>query len=261
MTSSPVRISREDATVNLKSPRDQYSVAPGSCFSYNLVMWIIDYGPTWLKFYKPDNNKSFQFVSPPTSSLFFYLLEKVLKSEGYKKKETLILGFPGVIKEGRVITSPTLDVRSWKNVNLEKRLSKYKMRPYVINDTDLHGHLVIKGKGVELVIALGTSIGSSIYRDGILVPNTELGHHLFLKNKTYDDLLNYKSFLRLGRSAWLKHVKLAVESLGRTFNPDKIYLTGDMSQHLTGRFAKMVRIVPHAAPSKKSIKALRYMEK
>lgn len=224
-------------------------------------MWIIDYGATWIKFYKVDKNKSFQYVSPPTSSLFFYLLEKVLKSEGYKKKEILILGFPGVVKDGKVLTAPNLDTKSWKNVQLEKRLSKYKMRPYVINDTDLHGHLVIKGKGVEFVLALGSAVGTSIYIDGVLVPNTDLGRHVFSKGKTYEELLDFKAFLRSGRGPWLKNVKLAVESLRGTFNFDKIYLTGDMSSHLNSiRLASDVRVVPTPVPSKKSIKALRYLE-
>jgi polyphosphate glucokinase len=224
-------------------------------------MWIIDYGPTWIKFYKVDKNKSFQFVSPPTSSLFFYLLEKVLKAEGYKKKETLMVGFPGVVKDGKVLSTTHLDARSWKNVQLENRLSKYKMRPYVINDTDLHGHMVIRGKGVELVLALGTSVGSSVYMDGVLVPNTELGHTLLTKAKTYEELLNYKAFVRHGRGAWLKNVKLAVEALTLTFNPDKVYLTGDMSPQLrTLRGPKHVRVVDAVVPSKKSIKALRYLE-
>jgi len=224
-------------------------------------MWIIDYGATWIKFHKVDKSKSFQFVSPPTSSLFFYLFEKVLKAEGYKKKETLILGFPGVVKDGKVLTSPQLDTRSWKNVQLEKRLSKYKMRPYVINDTDLHGHLVIKGRGVEVVLALGNSIGSSIYVDGHLVPNTELGNHIVFKSKTYEELLAYRTFLRIGRGAWLRNVKVAVTTLTDTFNPDKLYLLGDMSAHLKGaRLPAHVRVVSEVVPSKKSIKALRYLE-
>jgi polyphosphate glucokinase len=221
-------------------------------------MWIIDYGGTWIKFYKVDKNKSFQFISPPTSSLFFYLLDKVLNAEGYKKKESLIIGFPGVVKAGKVITSPNLNSQSWNNVRLQQRLEKYKMKTVIFNDTDLHGHLVIKGKGVELVLALGTGFGSSLFVDGVLVPNLEFGHHLFMKSKTYEELLGYKAYLRSGRTTWVKNMKLAIKALNAAFNPDKIYLTGGMSTHLENiRLPKYVRVVGNPVPSKKSIKTLR----
>lgn len=224
-------------------------------------MWIIDYGSTWIKFHKVDKNKSYQYISPPTASLFFYLFEKVIRAEGFKKKETLIVGFPGVVKNGKVLAAPSLDERAWKNVNLQQRLEKYKMTSYVINDTDLHGHLVVKGRGVELVLSLDTTIGSSIFVDGILVPNTELGLHQYSRSKTYQELLSYKSFLRQGRAPWLKNLRLAIETLKLTFNPDKIYLTGSMTAHIAqAKFPQYVKVKGTPIPSKKSLKALKYIE-
>jgi polyphosphate glucokinase len=221
-------------------------------------MWMVDYGATWIKFYKVEKNKSLRFVSPPTPRLFFYLLEKVFLSQGVKKNESLILGFPGVIKSGKVLSAPNLDGNAWRNVNLQQRLERLKLTPYVINDTDLHGHLIIKGSGTELVLSLGTGLGSSIYVDGLLVPNTEIGHHPFLKNKTYEQLLGYKAFLRSGKSIWIKNLKLAIHQLTQTFNPDRIYLSGGMCHLLEAyRFPKIVKVVGNPVPSKKILKGLR----
>jgi len=219
-------------------------------------MWMIDYGATWIKFYKVEKNKSFQYVSPPTSRLFFYLLKRVLAEEGFKKNETVFLGFPGVVKDGVVLKAPNLDEKSWKNVRLAQRLEKMKITPYILNDADLHGRLVVKGKGVELVLAFGTGLGSSIYVDGVLVPNTEIGHHPFIKSKTYEQLLGQRAFNRLGRPEWIRNVKAALQTLQITFNPDKIYMTGGLSTHLAKqRLPKSVRVVGNPAPNKKVLKA------
>jgi polyphosphate glucokinase len=221
-------------------------------------MWMVDYGATWIKFYKVEKNKSLRFVSPPTPKMFFYLLQRVFLAEGVKKNETIIVGFPGVIKKGRVLTCPNLDEKAWRNIQLTQRLSKLKLQPYVINDTDLHGHLIVKGKGVELVLSLGTGMGSSVYIDGLLVPNTEIGHHPFLKNKTYEQLLGHKAYLRSGRATWLKHLKLALSTLHSTINPDKIYLTGGLCYLLEKqRFAKHIKVIGNPEPSKKILKGLR----
>ena len=221
-------------------------------------MWMVDYGATWIKFHKVETNKSLRFVSPPTPRLFFYLLEKVFASEGVKKNEPLILGFPGVVKNGKICSAPNLDQTAWKNVNLLQRLEKRKLNAHVINDTDLHGHLLIKGRGTELVIALGTGFGSSLYTDGLLLPNTEVGLHPLFKGKTYEELLSYKAFLRSGKQTWIKNLKLAIQQLTLTFNPDRIYLTGTMSMHLQRqRLPKIIKIVDYALPSKKILKGLR----
>lgn len=199
-----------------------------------------------------------RFVSPPTPRLFFYLLEKVFASEGVKKNESLILGFPGVVKNGKICTAPSLDEKAWKNVNLLQRLEQRKLNAHVINDTDLHGHLLIKGRGTELVIALGTSFGSSIYTDGLLLPNTEVGLHPLLKGKSYQELLSYKAYLRSGKQTWVKNLKLALQQLTVTFNPDRIYLTGSMTLHIEKlRLPKIIKITTESKPSKKILKGLR----
>lgn len=220
-------------------------------------MWMIDYGATWVKFYKVDKNKSFRYVSPPTPRLFFYLLQKLKEREGLKKNEVVVIGFPGVVKNGKILNAPNLDEKAWKNVQLDQRLRKLKLKPLIMNDTDLHGLLIVKKKGIELVIALGTGFGSSFYMDGFLLPNSELGHHPFLKGKTYEELLGYKGFMRSGRQQWVKNVKAGLALLHKTFNPDKIYITGGLCDHLySQRFPSYVKVVGNPVPTKKILKSL-----
>jgi len=59
-----------------------------------------------------------------------------------------------------------------------------------MNDADLQGYGVIAGQGVELALTLGTGLGAGLYVDGRLVPNLELGHHPWKKEKTYEERLS-----------------------------------------------------------------------
>lgn len=92
-------------------------------------------------------------------------------------------GFPGLVKSGRVQRAPNLDP-SWIGYDLAGRLETELNAPGVAigNDADAAGLAEFQfgaGKGVGgtvLVVTLGTGIGSAVFRDGVLLPDTELGH-------------------------------------------------------------------------------------
>ncbi len=92
-------------------------------------------------------------------------------------------GFPGLVKSGSVQRAPNLDP-SWIGYDLAGRLQAELEAPRVAigNDADAAGLAEFKfgaGRGVAgtvMVITLGTGIGSAVFRDGVLLPDTELGH-------------------------------------------------------------------------------------
>jgi polyphosphate glucokinase len=95
--------------------------------------------------------------------------------------------FPGVVRRGVVGSAANFD-DSWLGVDLAGELADRTGRPVVVvNDADAAG--VAEARygaasgvdGVVIVTTLGTGIGSAILHDGVLQPNTELGH-LFLEN-------------------------------------------------------------------------------
>jgi polyphosphate glucokinase len=90
--------------------------------------------------------------------------------------------FPGVVVDGVVWTAANVDP-SWIGVDAVKLFgSGTKLAMTVLNDADAAGVAEMRfgaGKGVSgtvLVLTLGTGIGSALFIDGILVPNTEFGH-------------------------------------------------------------------------------------
>lgn len=89
---------------------------------------------------------------------------------------------PAVVRSGEVLTAANID-GSWIGVNAVELFERALQRPVVVvNDADAAGVAEVRygaGKGVAgvvLMVTLGTGIGSAMFVDGILVPNTELGH-------------------------------------------------------------------------------------
>ncbi len=157
------------------------------------------------------------------------------------------VGFPGVVRDGVTETAPNLDPR-WIGVHLQDRLSKRLRKPVrVCNDADVQGFGVIAGHGVELVITLGTGLGSALFVDGKLVRNLELAHHPTWKGKTYENWLGAAALKRGGKKRWNNRVARAVRLLGRTFNYDRLYIGGGNARKLTLELPSNVRTVPNLA--------------
>ncbi len=137
------------------------------------------------------------------------------------------VGFPGVVKEGVALNAPNLGNELWDRVPLAARLTQTLERPVrAVNDVDLQGLGVVRGRGVELVLTLGTGVGAALFTDGALVPNLELGHHPFRDGNSYEDLLRDTELKRIGPIDWTARVMSALEQLAPIFNYDLLHLGG-----------------------------------
>lgn len=140
--------------------------------------------------------------------------------------QRIAAGFPGVVEDGVTLTAVNLHP-AWRGVDLARRLARLIGRPArVANDADVQGMDVIDGRGVELVITLGTGVGSALFLDGRLVPNLEFGHHPFRDGKTYEELLGDQALKRIGKRVWNRRLRTAVETLRKAFNCRRLYLGG-----------------------------------
>jgi polyphosphate glucokinase len=90
--------------------------------------------------------------------------------------------FPGVVVDGVIQTAANVD-HSWIGVDGVKLFEAgTKLTTTVLNDADAAGIAEMRfgaGRGVRgtvLMLTLGTGIGSALFIDGVLVPNTEFGH-------------------------------------------------------------------------------------
>lgn len=153
------------------------------------------------------------------------------------------VGFPGVVKRGVAQNAPNLGSELWRGVSVQDRLNRLLERPVrVVNDADLQGFGVVHGEGVEMVVTLGTGMGTALFTDGRLVPNLELGHHPFRDGKTYEDLVRDSELKRIGPVQWTARVLDALAQLEPIFNYDTLHLGGGNTRHIKADLPDKVRI-------------------
>lgn len=142
------------------------------------------------------------------------------------------VGFPGVVVDGVVRTAPNLD-GDWSDFPLAKTLAKRLGRPVrALNDAGVQGYGVITGKGVEMLLTLGTGMGCALYLDGRYVPNLELAHHPFDGDHTYEEYVGARALDKIGKKKWNKRVLRVLRQIDPIWNPRRIYLGGGNAKHL-----------------------------
>jgi len=158
------------------------------------------------------------------------------------------VGFPGVVREGKIVTAPHFGNDVWKNFPLAQALQKKWGKPVrILNDADMQGLAVIAGKGLELVVTLGTGVGTALFRNGELMPHLELAQHPAYDNKTYNEYIGDKVLKKKGPEKWNKRVKHALELLETLINYDKIYVGGGNASQLTLKPPANMKIVSNQA--------------
>ncbi|MFC5908962.1 polyphosphate--glucose phosphotransferase [Streptacidiphilus monticola] len=145
--------------------------------------------------------------------------------------------FPGVVLDGRTLTAANVD-HGWINADAEKLISDALGLPVaVVNDADAAGIAEVnygagKGrKGVVLLLTFGTGIGSALFVDGKLVPNTELGH-LELKGKDAERHASSAAKERhdLSWEQWAERLDDYLAMVEMLFSPQLIIVGGGVSR-------------------------------
>jgi polyphosphate glucokinase len=149
--------------------------------------------------------------------------------------DRIAVGFPGVIRDGHVLTAANLGNDAWVNFDLATALSEtlggHPVR--VVNDADMQGYGLITGKGLEMVATLGTGVGTALFREGELMPHMELAHHPIKNDKTYDEYLGDAELKRIGKKRWNKRLERALKLFDVLLHPDRIFLGGGNSRLVT----------------------------
>jgi polyphosphate glucokinase len=165
------------------------------------------------------------------------------------KYDRISVGFPGVVRDGKIYTAHNLGTKPWVNFDLAKALQKQFGKPCrVINDADLQGLAAVGqfgGKGVEMVITLGTGVGSSLFENGRLLPHMEFAHHPLRNGETYEEQLGDVTREKVGKKRWNKRVRIAIETLRHLLNFDHLYIGGGNAEKIAFRLPADVSIIPN----------------
>lgn len=141
--------------------------------------------------------------------------------------DVVSIGFPGAIKHNLIYTAPNLGTELWQGVDFSTLVEAFFKRPTrLANDATMHGLAVIEGKGIEVVLTLGTGMGFALFRDGVPAPQIELGRHTAGDEPTYDDFVGNAALVKLGEAAWKQRVNATIARLASLVNFDTLYLGG-----------------------------------
>jgi polyphosphate glucokinase len=171
------------------------------------------------------------------------------------------VGFPGMVRAGWVLSAPNLSrvagagskvspkVRhAWAGVDLAGALEDALGAPTrVVNDAEMQGVAVVRGRGLELVVTLGTGCGTGVFLDGRLAPHLELSQHPLRKNRTYDEELGDAARRRVGNARWNRRVARAVHTLDTLLRFDRLYVGGGNSRRVTVDLGPNVELVANLA--------------
>ncbi|WP_425148534.1 polyphosphate--glucose phosphotransferase [Deinococcus sp.] len=145
--------------------------------------------------------------------------------------------FPGVVRGGITLSAANVDKR-WIGLDADKLFTRAVGRPVtLLNDADAAGlgearYGAGKGvRGVVMMLTFGTGIGSALINDGVLVPNTELGH-LQLDGREVEPWASGATKDRedLSWKAWAKRASAYLEHLEMLFSPDLFIIGGGLSK-------------------------------
>ncbi len=156
-------------------------------------------------------------------------------------------GFPGMVRNGRVLSAPHFSTRGGPGTPVDSRLEAawsgfdlagalrdaLGMPTRVANDADVQGAAVVAGKGLELVITLGTGFGTAVFLDGRLLPHLEIAHQPFRKGETYNEQLGERTRKEIGEERWNRRVRKAVETLEALLFFDHLYVGGGNARRVS----------------------------
>jgi polyphosphate glucokinase len=148
------------------------------------------------------------------------------------------LAFPAVTKKGVAWTAANIDKR-WIGTNAQTQLQARLQRPVAfLNDADAAGVAEMRlgaGRnrgGVVMVLTLGTGIGSALFLDGRLLPNTELGH-LEIRGQEAEHLASakVKTEHQLDWLEWAEAVNEVLEAYHALLWPDVFIIGGGVTEN------------------------------
>ncbi|NLP85492.1 ROK family protein [Microbacterium sp. CFH 90308] len=167
---------------------------------------------------------------------------EVLSTLGVADDETVPLGvaFPAIVKNGMTLSAANVSDR-WIDFEAEKFFEKGLGRDiHFANDADVAGVAEMRygaakdQRGLTILTTLGTGIGSALLYNGVLVPNSELGHVQRAKHgKDAEAYAAYSAMERdeLSWEQWAERLQWYYSHIEFLFSPDLFVVGGGVSKH------------------------------
>jgi polyphosphate glucokinase len=162
---------------------------------------------------------------------------------------------PGVVRNGVVHSAANID-KGWLDTDADALLTERLGRDvHVVNDADAAGvaelrYGAAKGRsGLVMLTTLGTGIGSALLYNGVLVPNSELGH-LEIHGQVAEKFAaaSIKTNEGLSWEEWARRLTTYYRTLEKLFSPDLFVVGGGVSKD-AAKFLPLVDIATEIIPA------------
>lgn len=140
--------------------------------------------------------------------------------------EAISIGFPGVVKGGKIAADPVNMGTGWKGFDFQK---EFNLPVKVINDAAMQALGSYEG-GKLLFMGFGTGLGTAMVFEDLILPLE--GGHLPFKLGTFETHVGNAAMKKLGKPKWKEHVYQAIAHFTHCFQPDEIVLGGGNSKLL-----------------------------
>lgn len=158
--------------------------------------------------------------------------------------DRVAVGIPGIVHRDVVYALPASKSRAFKGFALGARLAELLgTRVRVTNDAAMHGLAAIRGEGVEMVITLGTGLGTALFIHGVLTAHYQTLPEQDEPFSRYGDIARK----RIGRKRWEKRVRELFDQLRWITNYDRLYVGGGNAERIGGEMPSRVTRIDSAA--------------
>jgi polyphosphate glucokinase len=145
--------------------------------------------------------------------------------------------FPAVVRRGVTLSAANVD-KSWIGTDADALFTKAAGHDvHLVNDADAAGLAEVRygaargRNGVVIVLTFGTGIGSGLFVDGVLVPNTELGHlEIDGHDAEWRAAASARDRDKLSWKDWAKRVERYLRTVVKLFSPELIVVGGGVSR-------------------------------
>ena len=160
----------------------------------------------------------------------------------------IAIGFPGVVRNEIVVTAPHFGTKDWEGFPLCAAASERFGGPArMVNDAEMQGFAAIRGKGLELMLTLGTGAGTGLFLDGHVMPHLELAHHPIYGKKTYNGYIGNAALKKVGKKHWNKRVGRTIDILVDLLHFDHLFVGGGNASRLSIATSAWMTIVSNDA--------------
>jgi len=182
------------------------------------------------------------------------LVRRLVKSTGISDSAPVGIGLPGVAIGGRLLTAANIDP-AWVDYPVAEKLGRtLKRKVSIVNDADAAGIAEMRfgigagQRGVVVFLTLGTGVGSGVFNDGALVPNTEFGQ-MEIRGRAAERRSASAARVRKGLSwkAWTMDLDEHLQRIEDLLWPTLFILGGGVSKNGDKFIPKLQRRTPVVA--------------